>query len=133
MFVSISHTSIHVTVNWKSYRPIVLFWCFCNCMLTQKQSMQLGSMKFLRKNSLQSSGVILLKDQDCLVGPPCLCTSESWNTAIFECGLQRFQQTRILESTLCTMSWCIVVVWQSLSSVCFWYSPDIHWKMAITS
>ncbi len=62
----------------------------CNCMLTQKQNMQLGSVKFLRviifsvwnchflvrgvrhlltsfrnmKNSLQSSGVILLKDQE---------------------------------------------------------------------
>ncbi len=62
----------------------------CNCMLTQKQNMQLGSVKFLRviissgwnchflvrggrhlltsfrnmKNYLQSSGVILLKDQE---------------------------------------------------------------------
>ncbi len=62
----------------------------CNCMLTQKQNMQLGSVKILRvivssgwnchflvrggshllksfrnmKNYLQSSGVILLKDQE---------------------------------------------------------------------
>ncbi len=54
---------------------------YMNCMLTQKQNMQLGSVKFLRviifpvgtvtsfrtmKNYLQSSGVILLKDQECL-------------------------------------------------------------------